>query len=699
MAASAGVFRHASMLRRLLPILLLLSSTAFAQSRLHREAAAGIAWLPWGEATFAKAKKENKPLFVSICYVSANACRLQRDAFLDDQIVPMLGAEYVPVIVDRNERPEVAEAYGVALRALGGKGDVPINLLLTHELEPFAGAGFLDKPALRQLLSTNATRWKSDRPAVLAEAKQIVAKARELVPRNAPGTVDATTVEPVVDAIAKTWDSKRGGFGTEPKLLQPMTISFLFGYAQQRQHEPLRNMAIETLRKLATTPVHDQFGGGFHRGTVTADWSLPLFEKMTYDQALMAIAYLEAWKVTKDERLANISRAALEYAMRDLKDDSGAFWAGQDAYNIMAGPRGPMVQNGAFYVPDTEMIGRIFKKQAPLVFRLYGLTEGGNIPRGIDPYLTGKSLLWLAEPELIREHNADLVPVLEKLLQSRQGNPAPFRDDTILAGWNGLMISALARAGAAFDEKKYLDAATVAANVVTTTLWNAKTKKLSRAKGIDALAEDYALLVQGLLDLYEATQEMKWYDLAMTLQGRQDQLFWDDATGRYAVGTSVPASLRSLVTENDVATPGANAVSAMNLLRIATATGTPAFRERALMILQSHAARFRSEGPTSTELARVLLASQTPARQVIIIGDRGGEPTQKLLSTAYSASAPVRTILFVPRKGPARERVTKAFPYVLPLQFDPEGPTVYVCANGQCERPTAEPEALGKLLQ
>jgi uncharacterized protein len=691
------------MLRRLLvlSIVLLVAAAASAQSRLFTEASKSIKWEPWGEAALARAKKENKPLFVSAGYVSANTWHLlQRDAFTLTDNAQTLNAEYVPVLVDQQLHPEVADALEVVLRTMNGTGGLPVNIVFTPDLEPFAAAGYVKAAELKTLLFASIQRWNNERDKVRAEGQTVLAKAREAAAAPAAQNIDENSLGAVIDAVAKTWDSKRGGFGREPKLLQPMTVSFLFAYAQQKRHEETRAVAIDTLKKIAVTPVHDQLGGGFHRGSLAADWGIPYFEKMLYDQALMSLAFLDAWKITREERLGNIARATVEAAMRDLRDKDGpaGFWTAQDAYNYHAAFGKPELSNGVFYVWDHAEIKQIFGAKVDLVFRLYGMSAEGNMPRGIDPALTGKNILWMREPELVREKNAELVPVLEKILKWRQGRPAPFRDDKVLAGWNGLMISALARTGAALKEDAYVTAATKAAGAVL-PLWNAKTKTLSRAKNVAATVEDYTLLVQAFLDLYEATYDLRWYELATALQSRQDALFWDEKSARYTVGTSVPAQLRGLTVENDVDTPGPNGVAAMNLMRIATFSGQPAWRERAQMIFRTFAARLAADGTSLPHLATAFTASLATPKLVVIIPGRSSEQTDALLRAAHATYVPMRAIVRLPTKGQGRDRTLAMFPALKDLEADPEQATVYVCSGGKCERPSPEVEAMVKLLQ
>lgn len=693
------------MLRRLLFCVLavLVNSTAFAQSRLFTEASQAVRWQPWGEAALARAKKENKPLFVSSGFVSANAWHLmQKGAFAGQESAQTLNAEYVPVLVDQHLHPEVGEVFDGLLRTMTGVGGMPVNVILTPDLEPFAAAGSLSSAELKTFLFTNIQRWTRERDAVRAEGQAVLAKARRSAGVSAPRAMDATVLGAVIENVGSTWDSKRGGFGREPKFTQPMTVSFLLAYSQQKRHAELRAAAIDTLRTIAASPVHDQLGGGFHRGSVKGDWSLPFFEKTLYDQALLAIAFLDAWKLTRDPRFAEIAKTTLDYALRELRPagDRGAalFWAAQDAYNLIPGGGRPELANGAYYVWEQAPVAHMFRAKADPVLRYFGITAEGNITRDADAWLAGKNLLWLRDPELIAKH-PEMAEVIDKMRIWRHGRPNPFRDDTVLAGWNGLMISALARTGAALHDDKYLLAATRAGNAITTSLWNAKTKTLSRAKGIPATAEDYALLVQGLLDLFEATYDVRWYELALTLQARQDELFRDERSGRYTNGTSLPPALRGLLIENDVDTPGANGVAAMNLLRIANLTADPRWRQRAEMIFHAFGPALTTNGASLPQLAAAFTASQATPRTIVVIPGNSSEHSVALLRASHEAYVPAGATIRLPSKGPLRDRMNAMIPIVKDLQGDPEQATVYVCANGRCEKPTAEPEAVKKLLE
>ena len=490
--------------------------------------------------------------------------------------------------------------------------------------------------------------------------------------------MDVKTLDAVVDDVAKTYDATNGGFGPAPKTVQPMTISFLLRYADRTKNDAVRAVAVDTLKKLARLPVRDQLGGGFHRATRDAAWQQPYFEKMLSDQALIALSYLEAWQITRDEELASNARSTLDYVVRDLAL-RGVFDASQDAHSLIPG-QGPEFVNATFYLWDkNEIIRLIGPEAAAKVFRIYGMTrDADNLPV-------------LADPDYLRQVAEEMKPHLAKMLDVRQKRPQPFREFSAMAGLNGLAISALARAGAAFGNEEYVKRAAAAARAVTTKLWIAQKKTLYRSDAatapvVDALAEDYALLVQGLLDLFESTYDPRWLELAKALQQRQDELFWDPSAGRYATGTSVPEAFRGLLTESDVETPGVNSVAARNLLRLATLTGNTTWGARPAMIFQSFGGRLRTTGAQLPHLAGAFADSFATPSIVVVTGDVRKKDTHDLLRSIHERWEPMRAVVFLPHKGPDRVRMTQALPFTAALQPDPEMPIAYVCSGGECRR-------------
>lgn len=629
------------------------NALANASSRYLRDASAGhVAWRPWGTAAFDLAKKSNRPLFVSVGFASSwDAFRLHRETFNDGEIAETLNGHFVPVLVDRFEHPEVAEAFDTIQRSLGGPATIPSNFVITPSFEPLAVIGFAQPNDMSVFLATNASRWANDRDAAVAEARTNLVKAHRLGEQRAPAPVDPATLDAVVESIAKAFD---------PKLPQPMHMSFALRYAERADNNAVRAVALDTLRKFARTPMRDQIGGGFHRAP-------GVFEKTLADQAMMALVYLEAWQLTRDPELEQIVRTTLDYVIRDQQRSRGAFHTAQDAHGLVPGAGGPEFHNGAFYLWSKreieELVGR---EAAPKIFAVFGMDKAaGNLPL-------------LAETP-----GQELAPLIQKMLDHRQKRPEPFRDFTELAGWNGLFVSALSRAGAALGEPRYVDAAVVAARAIVASRWNEKTKTLARGDNMAALAEDYAMLAQGLLDLFNATYDVKWLDLARTLQQRQDTLFWNASLGRYITGTTLPEQLRGLLAENDETTPSVNAISASNLLRFAM-LGNANSRQTAMMIFESFGGRLRKSGADLPQLASAYAMSLVSPKIEVVVGNPRKKETFELLRSIHQRWEPLRAVILVPEKGPERNRILTAFPFTAGLAANPERPVAYVCENGEC---------------
>jgi len=650
------------MVRRIFA-LLLLALPAFAGSRYFADrAGAPVQWQAWGDAAVARAKREGRPIFLHIGFASSNECyRMHREAFLNGENAEALNAYYVPVLLDRIEFPEVAEAYENAARLLSNGGSnvtgSPVHLVLDAKLQPFAAAGFMKSDELARFLVINANKYKEGFAPFVAPAE--------------PRPAAPPDVEHVVDAIAKTYDAANGGFGVAPRTPRPMTISFLLRYAVRTKHEGIRGVAIDTLKKIAIAPVRDQLGGGFHRATHDVAWREPYFEKMLPDQALLSIAYLDAWQATGDDELAHVARTTLDYVLRDLRgNDRGAFDASQDAYNFVP-MQGPELINAKFYLWSTDEITRLVGREpASKVFTIYGMKDGVL------------SLPALAEWRFLHMTHDELQEPLAKMLDVRNKRPEPSREFNVISGWNGLMISALARAGAAFGERTYVDAAASAANAIATSHWNAKTKTLLHSPGVEALAEDYAMLVQGLLDLFDASYDVRWLELAVALQQRQDQLFWSGSLGAYATGTTAPAPVRSLIEETDHETPSVNAIAAQNLLRLAALTGNETWRTRPATIFEAFGGRMRAAGAQLAHMAHAIELARVPPKIVVVTGDARKKQTFDLLASYARKPEPMRALVFLPAKGAARERVVRALPFLGALA----GEGVYVCASGECKR-------------
>jgi uncharacterized protein len=638
-------------LRRILLVMLVVCAVnAHAGSRYFADrAGAPVKWERWGNAALQRAAKEKRPVFLSIGFASSYECyAMHREAFLNGENAEALNAYFVPILLDRIEHADAAEKYETLAREMSGVTGWPVHLVLNAQREPFAAAGFMKSDELNRFLVLNANRY----------AEGVAA----FTPATKPTPAAPFDIENAVDAIAKSYDKEHGGFGGVPRRPRPMTISFLLRYAARAKHEGIRGVAIETLKKLAIAPVRDQLGGGFHRAARDAAWRDPYFEKMLPDQALLALAYLEASQATNDPELAHVARTTLDSVLRDLRRESGGpFDASQDAYNFVP-LQGPELVNGNFYYWTKDEITRLVGREpASKVFVLYGMNaDAKNLPA-------------LAEWRFMAETHNELAAPLAKILDLRQKRPQPSREFNVITGWNGLIISALARAGAVFNEKAYLDGAAMAAAAVTKAHWNAKTRTLLRAEGVEARSDDYAFLIQGLLDLFDATYDIRWFDMAVTLQQRHDELFWDAGTASYS-------------TQIDDEVPAATSVAALNLLRLAALTGKETWGARPAMIFAAFGGRMRANGSDYAQLASAYELSLIAPSIVVVTGDARMKATHDLLLSYAQKPEPMRALLFLPEKGAARDRFVRSLPFTGALTPDPEKPVAYVCAAGECKR-------------
>src|SRR5881275_479425 len=600
-----------------------------------------VDWFPWGDEAFAKAQTGNKPIFLSIGYSTCHWCHVMaHESFEDKATAEIMNREFVNIKVDREERPDVDRVYMTFIQATTGGGGWPMSVWLTPQLAPFVGGTYFPPedrfghPAFKRVLQRIAEAWKNDRAKISRQGASIVDALREAAKDQiSTGRIDAVILESAYQQFARTFDANEGGFGGAPKFPRPVTLNFLTRFHARNPDSDSGQHALEmvllALRKMAAGGMHDHIGGGFHRYSVDAYWHVPHFEKMLYDQAQLASAYLDAFQIVGDAEFAASARDILDYVRRDMTSPEGGFYSAEDADSPVAvaavydrrdseigAHRAPLHRNaeGAFYVWTKQEIVDALGEDAPIFSFHYGVEENGNAPAGADPHgeFVGKNILSerhsLAETARFRSTGVPPVgptgvsPVDDKdeeairglLAQSRQKlfsirnkRPRPHLDDKIIAAWNGLMISAFARAAQLLNDVYYLEAGTQAANFIRANLYDESRKILFRSyregRGeVEGFADDYAFVIQGLLDLYEASFDTEWLKFAVELQEMQDRLFFDEKSGGYfsTSGKDISVVLR-MKDDNDSAEPAASSVAALNLLRLAQIRSEERWQERA----------------------------------------------------------------------------------------------------------------------
>ncbi len=522
-----------------------------------------------------------------------------------------------------------------------------------------------------------------------------------------------------IDQIARSHDAHEGGFGGAPKFPRPVLLNFLFRVYARDPESPTGKHALAmnlfTLRKMAAGGMHDHLGGGFSRYSVDAFWHVPHFEKMLYDQAQLATAYLDAYQITRDPAFEKVARDVLDYVHRDMTAPEGGFFSAEDADSEVSGNSGHKTKaEGAFYVWTKKEIDSALGESAELFAFHYGVEAEGNAPAGADPQgeFVGKNILIerhsLAETAKQFGRSEDetersLTNACQELLALRARRPRPHLDDKIIAAWNGLMISAFARAAQVLDDAGYLAAAENAARCLRTHLYDESRRTLVRnyrqgRSAVEGFADDYAFVIQGLLDLYEASFKIEWLKFALELQETQDRLFYDEKNGGYFTGTGKdPSILLRMKEDNDGAEPAASSVAALNLLRLAQIRGDDSYRERAGRTIAAFHATLTRVPSAMPQMLVALDSSLSKPRQIVIAGERESEATRALLSEVHRHFLPNKILLLADgtESGAFLEEKLEALRGMKRLRGKP---TAYVCENFSCQEPVNDPARLRELL-
>jgi uncharacterized protein YyaL (SSP411 family) len=683
-----------------------------------------VDWYPWGEAAFARARDEDKPIFLSVGYSTCHWCHvMEHESFEDQAIADVLNREYVSIKVDREERPDVDRVYMTFVQATTGAGGWPMSVWLTPSLEPFYGGTYYPptsrwgRPGFIEVLQEIARVWREERPKVLQSAASIVERMQSLGARGGNPVVPGTgALDAALHEFAAAFDRRRGGFGDSPKFPRPSELLFLLREHYRTGNEQARDMVLATLRAMALGGMRDHIGGGFHRYSVDGDWRVPHFEKMLYDQAQLVLAYVESAQVSGDPFFAEVAADTIAYVQRDLMHPEGAFYSAEDADSVPpehAEDDKPHKSEGAFYIwRDTE-IGEVLGADADVVRMRFGILPDGNAPFDPQNEFTHRNLLYtaLSIEEVAAKTGRpapDVTAALERargrLLEVRSTRPRPHLDDKVLTAWNGLMIAALARAGRVLaGGGTYLEMARRAATFMRTHLWNAPDSTLLRRyrdgqAGVEGYAEDYAYLIFGLLELFQADGDPAWLEWSLTLQQRLDELFWDPADGGWFSTTGKdPSVLLRLKEEYDGAEPAASSVAVLNLLTLAHLSGDASIPERIERVFGMFGASASMRGRAVPMMLAALSTYHAGMPQIAIAGERGAADTRALEDVVRRRYLP--TAIVVPLTGVHRAALTRLLPWTGELVPRNGAATAYVCRNFACDLPATTPGDLEARLQ
>jgi len=670
-----------------------------------------VDWYPWGEEAFDKARKENKPIFLSIGYSTCHWCHvMEHESFEDPEVARLMNESFICIKVDREERPDIDKIYMTVCQMLTGSGGWPLTIIMTPDKKPFFAATYISKESrfgragMVDLIPQIKERWTSNRDELSDSADKVVSFLKQPPPDSSIEELDHTTLQSAFNQLSQRFDAQYGGFGSSPKFPTPHNLLFLLRYWKRSGDKHALAMVEKTLQAMRLGGMYDHVGYGFHRYSTDGQWFLPHFEKMLYDQAMLAIAYTEACQATGNIEYEKTAREIFTYVLRDMTAKGGGFFSAEDADSEG--------EEGKFYLWSQDEIQRILTKEvSDLIIKIFNLEKEGNFAEEATRKKTGSNIMHLKKPL------AEIAPELkmpaqvlqetldaarQKLFSVREKRIHPHKDDKILTDWNGLMIAALAKGAQAFDDPHYVRAAKRAADFILKNMRQADGRLLHRYRdkqaAIPAHLDDYAFFVWGLIELYEATFEIKYLQTALDLNRDLITHFWDNKGGGFYFNPDDGEDLLMRQKEvYDGAIPSGNSVAMLNLLRLGRITTNTDFEEKVAKIGSTFASTVTQMPAAYTQLMVALDFAMDSSHEVVIVGDLVEKGTIDLLKTLRAQFIPNKVVLFRP-SGEDSPDISRITPFTKNLSSLGGKATVYVCTNYTCKMPTTEATAMLDLL-
>ncbi|MFH1312497.1 MAG: thioredoxin domain-containing protein [Candidatus Eisenbacteria bacterium] len=663
-----------------------------------------VDWYPWGEEALARARHETKPIFLSIGYSACHWCHvMELESFENDEIAGILNREFVSIKVDREERPDLDEIYMNSVQLMTGSGGWPLSVFLTPDLKPFFGGTYfppedrLGLPGFKSVLMQVAAVWMERRGDVLNSAEQItqVLRTRRQM-SSGDGEIDKDILSETVKQLTYSFDQKFGGFGDAPKFPPSGAIGLLLRRYLQTRDENLLRMATLTLDKMAGGGMYDQIGGGFHRYSVDRTWLVPHFEKMLYDNALLSVTYLEAYQLTGKPLYRRIAAETLDYVIRVMSAPSGGFHSTQDADSEG--------EEGKYYVWGAGEIADILgPADATLFSAYYDVTDEGNFE--------GKTILNVpvTAGEFAGTHDMteeDLLvrfaPLRKRLLQARAGRVPPAMDDKVIASWNGMMISALARGYQVLGEKRFRTAAEGAGDFILASMMENgeifHTYRAGHAR-IPGYLDDYAHIANAMVDLYETTFDVRWIEASNGLVAKMIDLFRDDDQGGFYFTSSRHQHLLTRTKPYlDGSVPSGNSTAALVLLRLGRLTGNNAYLTRAEQVLRAAMPMLKAHPTALTHMLGAMDSYLSPVKEIAIAGRIDEPETRQMLATVRSGFLPNKVVAFIDPDDAGAQQAREHIPLLAGRSVLYNTATAYVCENQACDRPLNDPDELARKL-
>lgn len=673
-----------------------------------------VDWYPWGEEAFEKAAREDKPILLSIGYSTCHWCHvMEHESFEDPEVAELMNDTFVSIKVDREERPDIDNIYMTVCQILskGGCG-WPLNIVMTPDKKPFFAATYIPKETrfgrigMVELVPKINEVWENQRDEVLKSADTITAAVKQAsgLPENGGGgDLSAGTLTVGYNQLLGRYDETNGGFGTAPKFPTPHNHLFLLRYWKRTGDEQALEMVEKTLSEMRMGGMYDHIGFGFHRYSTDPVWFLPHFEKMLYDQAMLAMAYIEAYQATGKHEYERTAREIFTYVLRDMTAPEGGFYSAEDADSEGV--------EGKFYVWTEEEIKEVLGDDtAELIIRTYNTAREGNFTEEATGERTGANILHLKKPlseiaASFKISEDELSEKLEnariKLFEVREKRVHPHKDDKILTDWNGLMIAALSKGAGAFKEPEYAEAAKRAADFILKDMRDSNGRLLHRYRGgeagIAATVNDYSFFIWGLLELYESTFDIKYLKTALELQEQMTNLFWDDEHGGFYFTSKDAEQL--IVRQKEIydgAIPSGNSVAMLNLLKIARITGEPVYDEMASKLGRAFSSSVERAPMAYTQLLSALDFGVGPSYEVVIAGVADGAGSEEMLNALRRQYIPNKVTLY---RDPGDEPEITSVAGFTKSQSPIDGKTTaYVCRNHICNLPTNDVNKMLGLL-
>lgn len=679
-----------------------------------------VDWYSWTEEAFNKAKKENKPIFLSIGYSTCHWCHvMEKESFSDEKIAKILNDNFVPIKVDREERPDIDNYYMQAVMAMTGRGGWPLNVFLTPDKKPFFGGTYFppeDKWGMRSfknVLETISRSWKEQQEEIINSSQMLAAvmNNKTYAQDSKQEKLNHRSLEQAYEQFKLRFDSRFGGFQGAPKFPMPQSYAFLLRFAQLNQEEKAKDIVKKTLLEMGKGGIYDQLGGGFHRYSTDEQWRIPHFEKMLYDQALISKLYLETYQQTKDERFAQIAREILDYVIHDMSNTEGGFYSAEDADAPALTKKGEK-EEGAFYLWRYDEVIDLLGKQKGEIFCYYfGVQKNGNALSDVHGLFKGKNVLYQAHTfEDTAKHFHKEINFIEKviaesknrLFKNRAKRPRPHLDDKILLDWNSLMISSLALAARVLDDKRYEEYAERTTRFIFNNMVDKQGMLLHRYRekeaAIGGMIDDYAFFIQALLDLYKATFEFEYLREAKNFSEKILELFWDQDKGGFFFSPKTQNTIFSKQKEIfDGVIPSGNAIAALDLLRLGKITSEKKFINKAEALLKTFYSDINKSPQSFPQMLNALAFLVYPTREVVIVGDEDEiHPVLKILNSKF---IPQTVLIFKPQDEKKAKDIVREIPFLKHYDKIQGKITVYICKDYACQEPITDLLKLKKLWQ